>query len=355
MAKHRSAGFTLIELSIAIIIVGLMTTAILDAVKTGMAGRDHKVTMANLHAANLALRSYLAANQAYPCPALRQALKGTPGYGKAPEKCLSEDGPVFSTRPLETIIAHGRDDRLVRIGVLPFRSLGLPDAMAMDGWGSLLQYAVTESLTDPALYDQDNGAIDVIAEDGRSRVVPPASIQYVIFSTGPDRMGGWTATGASTGMACPKGVLETENCDDDAVFMDTESQYAANKALYDDHVTYLQRDSERIPAGGLLIYYAGSCPPGFLPVDTGGLSVGGIETLSKALPGDHQYREDRQSSFDRRQVCYSPQYAGTMMIQMKDPDRAELCPNGWDNIGYRTFGSETGDPFDSIYYQFCAR
>lgn len=351
MTKHRSAGFTLIELSIAIVIIGLMTASLFSGLKARMAGQEQRTTVANLRAANLALKSYLAMNDAYPCPASRLALKGTPDYGKAMEECQTETKRLLSTRDPETITAPGRGDRPVRIGILPFRSLGLPDVAAVDGWGNLLQYAVTESLTDPLLYDQESGAIDVIAEDRLSRVTPPGSVQYVVFSTGPDGLRGWAASGAPTAMPCPEENLQTENCNDDAVFMETETRYENGKTVYDDRVTYLQYDPEKIPAGGLLFYYAGSCPAGFFPVDVGGQHVGGIETLRKVLPG----RDNGNDSGSKKNVCYSPRYASTMMIGVEDRDKPPPCPSGWNNIGYRAFGNEAESPVDSVFYQFCAR
>lgn len=330
--------------------------ATLDVARMGMSNRHYRVTKDNLAAADAALKAYLITNDAYPCPALRQTAKGLPSYGKAPGSCLSKAESLISSSDAGKIpVIYGRGGRSIRIGILPFRSLGLPDSAAVDGWGRLLQYAVTESLTDRVLYNQDEGALDVVAEDGQSRVVPPASIQYVVYSTGPDGLGGWAASGTPTRLACPLKTLQTENCDDDSVFMDTDSQYAGNVTLYDDLITYLQRDPDRLPKGGLTFYYD-SCPPGFIEVDMQKLHAAGIEQLTRTLPGNLKDEDkDRLASPREMKICYSPQYAGTIMLEMKNPKEALTCPNGWDNIGYRVLNSYNEDPLDPIYYQFCAR
>lgn len=355
MITRRDAGFTLIELSIVIIVMGLMMAALFAGMKTRMATRDHKATTASLQAAAGALKSYLAMNGAYPCPASRLALKDTPGYGKALENCRTEKNlsSSLSTKPQETIAVEGREKRMVRIGILPFRSLGLPDGMAMDGWGNILLYAVTESLTAPQSYDQNKGAIDVIAEDGLSRVKPTGSVQYVVFSTGPDGLRGWSAGGIPTGAPCPEKTLQAENCDDDAVFMDTESRYENGKAVFDDIMTYLQYDPDKEEAGGVVLYYMSSCPANFVKIDVGDRYVGGVETLVSAEQWEKGERSSRHGGHEKI-ICYSPRYTSTIMIGSEDSDEKFSCPDGWDSIGYRASGNDTGDP-DSIHYQFCAR
>jgi prepilin-type N-terminal cleavage/methylation domain-containing protein len=360
MKQDRSiAGFTLIELSIVIIIMGLLSTVFLASLKTSMMGRERKVTLENLESAQLALKSYLAMNDAYPCPASRNALKDSKEYGRSISQCMPEQASLVTTltgRDITAAVA-GRDRRMVRIGVLPFRSLSLSDAKAVDGWGNLLQYAVTESLTDPLLFDQNKGAIDVVAEDGQSRIVPSGSVQYVIFSTGRDGGGGITASGKMSKRQCPLDMLQTENCDDDAVFMDSEARYEAlgkgtkeYAAVYDDHIAYLQYDPDRKTAGGVLFYYRDSCPQGFMrvPLDDNA-SVPGVKTLRLEPPEDH--RGSRDNSGAKNNLCYSSKYEVIMPILTEETKEPQACPQGWDAIGFGV----TRDEDDGFYYQYCAR
>lgn len=355
MIIRRDAGFTLIELSIVLIVMGLMMAALFSGMKARMAMRDHKTTVASLQTANAALKSYLAMNGAYPCPASRLAPRDTPGYGKALENCRTEKNlpSSLSTKPQETIAVAGREKRMVRIGLLPFRSLGISDMTATDGWGNLLLYAVTEPLTTPQLYDQDKGAIDVIAEDRQSRVKPAGSVQYVVFSTGPDGLRGWSAGGNPTGLPCPDKTLQAENCNDDAVFMDTESRYDNGKTVFDDILSYHQYDPGKADTGGVVLYYMGSCPADFVKMDVGDRYVGGVETLVSKERWEKDEHSSRREE-DKKVICYSPRYTSTIMIGSEERDEKFSCPDGWDSIGYRASGGDAGDP-DGIDYQFCAR
>ena len=98
--KYNS-GFTLIELAIVIIVMGLMMTGILAVMKAQMGGRDLSATKSNLHAAEVALKSYLAVNGAYPCPAPRDAKKGDENYGRcnSPSAISFSDTALLLPRP----------------------------------------------------------------------------------------------------------------------------------------------------------------------------------------------------------------------------------------------------------------
>ncbi len=364
--KYNS-GFTLIELAIVIIVMGLMMTGILAVMKAQMGGRDLSATKSNLHAAEVALKSYLAVNGAYPCPAPRDAKKGDENYGRAVEGCISPPTvSTASTRKLQkdgTVAATGRERAMVRSGVLPFRSLGMADAEAVDGWGNLLQYAVTESLTDPMTYDQDSGAIDVLAEDRQSRVTPPGTVQYVVFSTGADGAGGIAASGAATATPCPKKKLQTENCNADALFMDTESRIAeaqrgskVRAVDYDDRLVYLQYDPSVAQTGGLLFYYRDGCPAEFAPIDVADKRVALIDVLNQALPEERTASEGDKGN--DRVLCYSPRYALSMMVELErnQDSKISLCPPGWEGIGYKFFSEEGDNVYESgSIYRVCAR
>lgn len=369
-SDKQNSGFTLIELAIVIMVIGLVMTGVLAVMKVQMGGRDMSATKKNLHIAEVALKTYLAVNHAYPCPAPRDAKKGEKGYGRALENCVSPPAiaTVSTGKPQKdgTVSASGREKAMVRIGVLPFRSLGMGDAEAVDGWGNLLQYAITESLTDPMQYDQDNGAIDVVAEDGQSRVTPPGTVQYIIFSTGPDGAGGIAAAGAGTGVACPKKKLQTENCNSDSVFMDAESRFAdaergskVRAVDYDDRLVYMQYDPSVARAGGLLFFYRDGCPAQFSPVDVADKRVALIDLINQFLPGEHSASESRGRADEDKVLCYSPRYALSMMIEVEGQSReaaVSLCPPGWEGIGYKFFSEEGDNVYESgSVYRVCAR
>ena len=345
MRKKYSLGFSLIELSIVIIVAGLMMSSFLSMWKVRTAGVDLAVTKENLHRAEIALKSFVEMNGSYPCPASRDARKPDIDFGRAVSVC--GDPKETESDVKGVAVASGRDELEVKIGILPFRSLGIPDAYAVDGWGNLLQYAVTGNLTNPDSFNQRGGAIDVIAGDSQSRLIPPGTAQYVVFSTGADGAGGYSMNGVTLS-ACPDGVPQTKNCDDDAVFIDTESQIvAAEKETklfrihkkpagtvgYDDRIVYLQYDPDMKVNAGLIFYYYGSCMQGFAEVkikdDT---QPTDIETLNKFPPSDPRFTKEINQ---KAVLCLSSRYSVKMNVQGND--NKTNCPLGWDNIGFRRF------------------
>ncbi len=305
-------------------------------------GRAVATTRENLADAERALKAFLEFNGAYPCPAPLSAPRGTPGFGRAVSSCITDTKgvPVSQDDKTGTLTAAGRDRQNVRIGFLPFRSLGIPDAKSVDGWGRLLQYAVTEKMTLPDRFNQMDGAIDVVAEDRGSRLTPPGTAQYVVFSTGADGIGGYSADGVAHA-PCRADLAEGENCNGDAVFMDTLPLYKQSggkngQTDVDDYIAYQQYDPYLNTRRGLVFIYRGSCMPGFHEIDTQGRRVAGIETLSKTAPG---VNGEMDLSGDEK-VCFSPRYSIAMtLLTSSFMGKAARCPDGWAEIGYQ---AETG-------------
>lgn len=356
--KENEKGFSLIELAIVLVVMSLALTSALSLWRVQSEGKGLGVTRQNLQTAQDALKSYVAMNGVYPCPAPRGLDRDDPAFGRAPAECEKDSSTATISRTdlRKTLAtAKGRHDFDVKIGLLPFRSLGIPDSSGVDGWGNILQYAVTEKLTIPGRFHPRDGAIDVVAGDEQSRLTPPQSAQYVVFSAGMNGAGGFTANGQPSAQGCPKKMLETENCDDDAVFMDTERQQSAPKARvndpaqavsagsqvsYDDRIVYLQYDPSLQAKGGIVYYFAdNNCPQGFEEVTLLPDTVSDIETLTIYSQADPRYRE--QQYVNKNKLCASTMYAQKMEIRSpplnNEGESKSHCPQGWTTIGYSFF------------------
>jgi len=359
MKNKNMAGFSLIELSIVLIIMGLVMSASMAMLKVNMAGRDFLKTKRNIEKAEAALASYLEFNGAFPCPASREAVKNTTGFGKALDDCISyEDGKrtLIATKK-DTANALGRDEKAVNIGILPFRSLGISDADALDGWGSLLQYAVTESLTLNSTYDQKQGAIDIVAEDDQSRITPAGSAQYVIYSTGQDRASAYTATGAPTGVPCPKKTQQEENCDDDATFMEAEKTYGTQRGkkgthiVYDDVIGYIQYKTSKVVTEGMVLPYVESCPSDFKQIDANGIQVIDGDPLTVTPIFDQSISNNIHSQVI---FCHTALYSITITVIEDENAEESACPPDWTAIGYKAINPQnTGS--NSSNYPVCAK
>lgn len=101
-------GFTLIELSIVLVIVSLLASAFLPNLQQQRQQNAVIKTQLNLETARDALMAYSLLNGYLPCPDWTSSL-ADPSYGQAAESCLNPSSE----------------------GWLPFRTLGLAEG---DGW-----------------------------------------------------------------------------------------------------------------------------------------------------------------------------------------------------------------------------
>ena len=278
-------GYTLIEFAIILTVAGIMIGAFSAAYNIYNRTQQAQLTENNATAVIGAISNYLIQNGAYPCPARLNAQRTDPDYGLAGQcdntqasyPCPASAGLSVCT---PGALAAGtcsygyceeNSDRLpalaqplVRRGMVPFRTLGLPEDMAEDGYRIRFQYAVTEALAVPVTYNITHGGIDVVNElyvtgsgipaAGTEWIAPPAydtspftpttggSAHYVLFSSGPDRAGGYTRYGQQM-TPCPTGTLDAENCNTSptspyAIYRLAPYSTTAGANHFDDMVKY---------------------------------------------------------------------------------------------------------------------
>ncbi len=247
-ASHNH-GYTLIELAMVTLIVGLIMGSGITAYKIYRTDRDMALTETAKVRINLALNAFRERYGRYPCPASYTAQRGTPEYGRAgdcsnlsvpPGQCAQgicveqsiagrtvtlEDGTVVTPR--------------VRRGAIPYRELNLSEDEFYDQYGGRFSYAVTELLTDEDTFNINNGGIHVV--DGQlptpqSLLETPGSALYFLFSHGPDNVGAYGRNGVLISQ-CTGPMFDVENCNTS----DTDST-----AVY----RYAQRSDMPVENGG---------------------------------------------------------------------------------------------------------
>lgn len=221
--RTSEAGFSLIELAIVIAIVGLIAATGLSLLTGSLRNTQLRTTQARLDQAVEAVLAYRAVQGRLPCPADGDAAPGTSGYGRA----QPETGQGTCTVPPAN-------------GVLPWRTLGLADPTALDGWNRLISYRVTPQLATVSGAGAPDG-LDIRYRDAPAAAGTPAA--FAVLSHGPNGLGAWLAqTGnrAPTGGAAP---TEDENLDADAILV-APAQTVTAVDGYDDLLVW--RDSARI-------------------------------------------------------------------------------------------------------------
>ncbi len=296
----KQHGFTLVELAIVMVIVGLIIVAAIPSVKYYRNTADFYETREKMNVVQEALREYFGRYGRYPCPADEDLGPEDANYGleQCPAVCPVA-GPIVCTN------LGGRDadndsvaDNIL-IGAIPIRSLVYPEfpdivpslftpvqeVHGYDNWFGKFTYAVSESMTDVAFSpatpaNVQSGAINVQDEFGQDILDPPGSAHYVIVSHGDNNRGAFTIEGGDVGdcdinaimgspqpanldiIGTPGLAIELENCDrDDANFISALRSTANNDGYFDDQVYFnasnafaLWRQSNFSPATETYLY-----------------------------------------------------------------------------------------------------
>ncbi len=259
-AGARARGFSLVEMALVLLIVGLLAAVFLPATNTFLDNSRRKETRAKLEALEQAMVRFVMVNRRLPCPADGALLPGDANQG------------------LERPVGGGACTPPTQInGVAPWRTLGLSQGDATDAWGTLVTYRVWPALAQVNGLDMStrdptvDGAVpgeNQVREWLKTRgfracnaaacpVTVPVDaaelaskvngngVAYVLISHGANRFGGFTADGNYLGTSSgpAPGPLENINRNTlalrsgapDDFYIDTEFREDP-AAYYDDIV-----------------------------------------------------------------------------------------------------------------------
>ena len=196
-------GFTLLELSIVLVIIAVMTAGGAVYFAASIQQQQEYTTRVKIGAIQRALLDYRRTFRRLPCPAHISTYNTEDGYfGKEAEEPATCGGTPASSYEynLTTGAAEScdSDEHCVYGGLVPTKTLGLPDEYAFDGWGRRLLYVVdgefaaedgflTQSEVDA---DASGGETRITVLDGNDTVITQAGI-YLLMSFGRDGHGAY--------------------------------------------------------------------------------------------------------------------------------------------------------------------
>ncbi len=242
-------GFSLIELSIVLVIIGVILSSIIPLASAHVDVKKIETTREKLVVIQKALNLYATLNKALPCPASKTAAPDSANFGLASD---------CTAAPVAGVTQIGTNPNYVRVGAIPVRALNLPEAMMFDSWNNRFTYAVTRAATGAALAD---GIISVTDANNNPVTSPASSAVYVVFSSGKDGKGTHNRRGVATS-ACATGAKDGENCDGDIIFRDTAINDGDNASLYfDDLVLWRTKPMVEDESGALNGGGSGGGPP----------------------------------------------------------------------------------------------
>lgn len=194
--KHTQQGFSLLELCVVLAVLGIVGASSLSVMGTRLNTAHEKVTKEHQDLALKVLATHALRNHVLPCPSADV-------HGIARSSCAT---------PSEAL------------GYLPFRTLGISDKLAKDGWGHMMRYAVEPRLTQKnpgigqdlleALCQQNEGTLQV-SRAGQPVLAPNSKdiIALVLYSQG---------------IAYPQGQSASERINDDPSLTFLDMPFSTN-------------------------------------------------------------------------------------------------------------------------------
>ncbi len=129
----RAHGFSLVELSIVVAIIGVVSVLGLEAAANFVNRTNGAVTKERLAVLDEAVVKFFKIYGRLPCPADRSLAPSSTSYGL--EDCS-----------LTTIAVPSASNGIL-FGAVPFRALNIPMNLSVDGFGSKINYVASKNLT----------------------------------------------------------------------------------------------------------------------------------------------------------------------------------------------------------------
>ncbi len=216
---QTSKGFTLVELAVVLVIVGLLASSLIGAYSLYVKKAQVQTTQDNIKEAKKALYAFQsdADHAHFPCPAkptdpeARSDCSITPVTAPNGEPVLIGVMPAYDPVTNTTIVSQQE---------------------ALDGFGRRLTYAVTQRMTTGLAGDANApSSIQVNNLSGPGH----ANESFVVLSHGPDGRGGYTPKGKLV-KACDATSKDAQNCDfitdtttNAAIFVDNTNNRSMSK------------------------------------------------------------------------------------------------------------------------------
>lgn len=120
-SKDQTAGFTLVELAVVIVLISILATMGLGVLSAQLSSIAYTDTKKRQETVKDALLSYISTKTELPCPDDPASGGVTGSEDRSDDKCKAD------------------------FGVLPYETLGIGRELAQDGWGNYMSYAVTRT------------------------------------------------------------------------------------------------------------------------------------------------------------------------------------------------------------------
>ncbi|NET71558.1 MAG: type II secretion system protein [Sphaerospermopsis sp. SIO1G2] len=259
ISTHHGAtgchGFSLLELTVSMVLIGVLLGFGLSFVTSEERENNIAFTQERLAEIEEAIRRFVRLENRLPCPADPQAAENSGDFG------VEDDCSAAAPTAGAIIEMNNGSTDETWAGVLPVRTLGLPDRYMTDAWSHRLTYITPRRFAatgvDLVNTNAENTATMIrIQEKTQSQTINPMAsinnpVMYLVISHGPDKRGAYSLRGTiSVDCADADIQLDAENCDflnpgdEDVVFIDdaitssrVNAQYFHDMLLWKTKVT----------------------------------------------------------------------------------------------------------------------
>jgi prepilin-type N-terminal cleavage/methylation domain-containing protein len=227
----RARGFSLVELSIVVLVIGIVLTMGIGAWTANLENQAHAATAQRQAAINDALSGYFRRNKRLPCPDT-DLTPFTPPDGQENRT---------GTSPFPCVAGFG---------VLPYVTLGLARDVARDGWGNLFSYHVSNTFNAPPGVNYDwtvtqnfnvgNAGGLTVKDRNPTELTVGSNVVAVVVSHGRNGFGAYTV-GGTRNTPPPIGSDEGANTNGSNTYYRREptTNDAATGGPFDDQVMFI--------------------------------------------------------------------------------------------------------------------
>jgi FG-GAP repeat len=203
-ANRRKTGFSLIMVSILLTVAALIFVSVLPG---GLDVNQRTINNTKrLEKIEEGMRSFMAAHQRRPCPADGQYDVNTANFGLEaanPGNCTTGTPAAPMGPDTNTTACTGNVGCIVS-GVIPTKTLGLPDDYAFDEYGRRFEYAVDTRATSKSFcnvlqdYPTNDGKGGLVIKDGTTGNIID-NVMYAYISHGKSGYGAYPEQGGAGG------------------------------------------------------------------------------------------------------------------------------------------------------------
>ncbi|PZP87312.1 MAG: hypothetical protein DI582_00655 [Azospirillum brasilense] len=242
-------GFSLVELSVCVMLVALMCGFSVEAFETAQQVDCALRTQTAMTEINTALERYTQRYGRLPLPASRSTSTSAPLYGH--EVATGTDTSIHRVAGVKPVL----------IGALPHGTLRMQTEWAADCWGNKFTYAVTESLTSTTGYALTTNTGGITLREGTPLSYTTATSQaaYVVLSHGASALGASPLSYSGPLRTCDSEAMDAaiwrtdkQNCDtQDAVYYTSAVPSAATDRTtpqFNDDMLVMAERAPALPA-----------------------------------------------------------------------------------------------------------